>query len=53
MKKNKPKKSDAVSIKLIENFRNNHLLNIKQGESFTIEEARIYSKNKIIELSKI
>jgi hypothetical protein len=53
MKKSSPKKSDTVSIKLIENLRKKHLLNIKQVESFTIEEASIYSKNKIKQLSKI
>jgi hypothetical protein len=52
MKKYRSKKVEKNSMEIIEKLRKQNLLNIKEGKSFTIEEARIYSKNRITQLSK-
>jgi hypothetical protein len=38
---------------MIENLRKQHLINVIEYKSFTIEEARIYSKTKVTQLSNI
>ncbi len=53
MKKVESKKTELASIKMIENLRKQHLINVREDKSFPIEEARMYSKTKITQLSKI
>lgn len=53
MKKIESSKSKIMSTKTVDDLRKQHLLNVRQGQLFTIEEARMYSKNKIAEFAKI
>jgi hypothetical protein len=53
MKKIESSKAKIMSTKAVDDLRKQHLLNVSQAKLFTIEEARMYSKNKIAEFSKI